>query len=145
MAGENGNQPAESGFELNGEFYRWHVSDLGKDLMLIDRFSGMPVSDFFEVADDALQRGRAPIMLALIATSIRAEHPDWTIERIVQIVLEVHLGEVVFIGAADEEARPELPPQQGEDLTGASSSSPSRSPRLEVAPARSGTSSGTPA
>jgi hypothetical protein len=142
MAGENGDRSSEGGFELHGEFYPWHVSDIGKDLMLIDRFSGLPVAEFFQVVEDDFERGRAPILLTLVATSIRHKHQDWSVERIVRLVMDTNLGEVVFVGADEEEAKPNIPPAEAAS-TGADSASPSRSPRSDPAPERSGTSSKT--
>jgi hypothetical protein len=97
------------GFEYDGTFYRWHVSDMGKDLMLIDRFSNLPLHEFFELVDDGVDRGRAPILLTLIATSIRFGRPDWSIERIVRTVQNLSLSDVTFI-EPDEEDEPELRP-----------------------------------
>lgn len=101
----------EDGFELDGSFYKWHVTDGGKDLMLIDRFTGMPVADFFDTIEDSFDRGRAPILLALMATSIRAQHPDWSVERIVRVVQGMSLGDVTFVDS-DAEAQP-IPPAEG--------------------------------
>lgn len=119
----------EDGFELEGKFYRWAVTDTGKDLMLIDRFTGMPVAEFFDQIEDNFDRGRAPILLALMATSIRGKHPDWSVERIVRTVQAASLGEVVFIDS-DTEEQP-VPPAEGglepptsdESSNGSSSSS----------------------
>jgi hypothetical protein len=94
-------QPA--GFELDGRFYRWRAGDTGKDLLLIDRFAALPVNEFFEVVQDKAERARAPIFLALMATSIRAEHPTWTIDRIVRIVINTSLGDVVVMGEDDDD------------------------------------------
>lgn len=113
-------KPREDGFELHGEFYRWQVTDQGKDLMLIDRLTGMPIAEFFELIEDSFDRGRAPILLAMIATSIRAKHPDWTVERIYRTVTTLSLGgDVTFIEADVEEddrpgeadTSPDKPPQ----------------------------------
>lgn len=119
----------DDGFELDGVFYRWHVTDTGKDLMLIDRFTGMPVAEFFETIEDTFDRGRAPILLALMATSIRNEHPDWTVERIVRQVQALSLGDVTFVDA-DAEEQPVPPAEAGpgqpasdEPSNGSSSSS----------------------
>jgi hypothetical protein len=135
----------EDGFEYDGTFYRWHVSDMGKDLMLIDRFSNMPLHEFFEVVDDGFDRGRAPILLTLIATSIRFGQPDWSVERIVRTVQNLSLGDIVFIDG-DEEAAPELPPaSEGETVsTGNGSSSPSKSTSSEPAEETYETFSATP-
>ena len=102
--------PPADGFELDGTFYRWHVSDIGKDLMLIDRFAGLPIQEFFDVVDDDHERGRGPIMLTLIATSIRNGHPDWSVERITRLVLGLSLSDVVFVNGDLEEQDPTLPP-----------------------------------
>lgn len=119
----------EDGFEIDGVFYVWHVTDTGKDLMLIDRFTGMPVAEFFDTIEDSFDRGRAPILLALMATSIRAKHPDWSVERIGRVVLGVSLGDVAFIDS-DAEAQPvppadggQEPPTSAEPSNGSSSSS----------------------
>lgn len=98
----------EDGFEYDSVFYRWHVTDTGKDLMLIDRFTGMPIAEFFETIEDQFDRGRAPILLALMATSIRARFPDWSVERIARTVQTLSLGDVEFI-EADAEEQP-VPP-----------------------------------
>lgn len=141
-------KPLEDGFELGGVFYRWTASDTGKDLMLIDRFTGMPVHEFFGIIEDTFDRGRAPILLALMATSIRAKFPDRSVERIVRQVQDLSLGEVVFIGgdddvgvtpdvgALDEEGKP-IPPAEGgkdstEPPTRSSSGSPVKEPESET-------------
>ena len=143
MASENGR--GDDGFEFKGEFFRWNVSSVGKDLMLIDRFSGLPVADFFEIVEDDFERGRAPVMLTLIATSIRAGHPDWTVERIVRTVMDLSLDEVTFLNADVEEPKPGPPVSEGEAPTGGSSSSPSKSPASDPEPVTSATSNATPA
>lgn len=130
-------RPPEDGFELptgqelpSGEperiFYRWSVSDGGKDLMLIDRFTGMPIQEFFEVIEDTFDRGRAPILLALIATSIRKRHPDWSVERVVRTVQNLSLSDVVFVDSDTEEAVGPPALGDGEKKTGISSSSESK-------------------
>lgn len=103
MADDTTIAPQEEGFEYQGVFYRWRVSDVGKDLMLIDYFTHMPVQEFFDVVDDALERGRAPILMALMATSIRAHYPDRSVERISRMVMDIPLGDVSFVGG-DEDA-----------------------------------------
>lgn len=119
----------EDGFEIEGEFYRWAVTDTGKDLMLIDRFTGMPVAEFFETIEDSFDRGRAPILLALMATSIRGRHPDWSLERIVRVVQGLALGDVTFVDSdAEEQLVPPAegglePPTSDESSNGSSSSS----------------------
>lgn len=101
----------EDGFEIDGQFYRWAVTDTGKDLMLIDRFTGMPVAEFFEIVEDSFDRGRAPILLALMATSIRGAHPDWSWQRVERLVMGTPLSEITFIDS-DAEEQP-VPPAEG--------------------------------
>ena len=122
-------KPLEDGFELEGVFYRWQATDTGKDLMLIDRFTGLPVHEFFAIIEDNFDRGRAPILLALMATSIRAKFPDRSVERIVRQVQDLSLGEVAFIdgeepegvtpqvAAVDEKGIPVPPAMGGEAMT----------------------------
>lgn len=133
----------QNGFELAGEFYLWHVSDIGKDLMLIDRIAGMPITEFFETVEDNFDRERAPILLALIATSIRHGHPDWSVERIARTVMNLNLSEVEFIDVDAEEEM--LPPPSGNGQagsTGESSASESKPTSSEATPAISVMSNG---
>ena len=107
----------EDGFEykLPGDeeatFFRWSVSDGGKDLVLIDNFTKMSVPAFFSAVEDEEERQRGPILLALIATSIRAKHPDWSPERITRLVQNLSLSELVYVDS-DEDAA--VPPTGGE-------------------------------
>lgn len=136
--------PRRDGFEYEGTFYRWHVTDIGKDLMLIDRFSGLPISEFFAVVEDTWDRGRAPILLTLIATSLRNGHPDWSVERIIRLVMETPLSEVTFVGSdEDEPAESPLPPP-AEASTGAESSSESKPTSSEPEPETSETFNAIP-
>lgn len=114
-------------------FFKWSVSDGGKDLMLIDRFTGMPIHEFFETIGDSFDRSRAPILLALIATSIRAKFPDWTPERIVRTVQNLSLSDVEFVDADKDVADP---PTEDPDVS-KSSPSPSEESKLSVIPAES--------
>lgn len=120
----------EDGFEYklpnddDATFFRWSVTDGGKDMLLIDRFTGMPVHEFFSIVEDNFDRGRAPVLLAMIATSIRAHCPDWTPERIVRTVQNMSLSEVEFIDAEQEEAEAG-PPVEAGAASSASSDSPS--------------------
>jgi hypothetical protein len=121
----NGDKPKEDGFELAGRFYRWHVTDMGKDLMLIDRFSGLPITEFFAQIDDQFDRGRAPILLTLIATSVRHGNPDWSVARIERTVLNLNLSDVTFVDADQEPAENPPPASADETPTGDTSRSPS--------------------
>jgi hypothetical protein len=138
----------DDGFEYQGEFYRWHVTDIGKDLMLIDRFSGLPIQEFFELVDDDHERGRGPILLTLIATSIRNGHPDWSVERVIRLVMDLNLGDVKFLaGDEQEEVEGQIPPAQtatGNGSTGEESPSPPRSTSSDPARETYATSNATP-
>ena len=141
--------PREDGFEYNGEFHRWSVSDGAKDLMLIDHFTHMPVHEFFETVEDSFDRGRAPILLALIATSMRAKHPDRSTERIIRTVEGLALSEVEFIDADEQEDPDQLPPAPGgqQEPPTENSDSPaaeSRSSATAPEPSTSATSAVTP-
>lgn len=121
----------ESGFEYEGVFYEWHATDKGKDLMLIDRLTGMPPQVFFEAIQDDFDRGRGPVLLALIATSIRHRWQEWSLERILRMVDELSLGEVEFIdGDDDPPEAPPSPPDEGSDSP-EPSPKPSESPEPE--------------
>jgi hypothetical protein len=96
----------ENGFEYQGVFYPWHVTTTGKDLLLIDRISGLPLKEFFAIVEDNYDMARAPVTLALIATSMRNRHPDRSLERILRTVMELDMesDEFEVIGGDDEEA-----------------------------------------
>lgn len=115
MTDEN-SKPRENGFELAGIFYRWHVTDGAKDLILVDKFAGMPITEFFALIEDSFDRGRAPVLLALMATSVRNGHPDWSVERVTRTVMDINLSDVTFIDA-DEEAETLPPASEDEPLS----------------------------
>jgi len=94
------------GFEYKGRFYQWSVTDLGKDLMLIDRIAQMSPSAFMEMIGDADENERTPVILTLVATSLRLGHPDWSVDRIYRTVMGLSLGEdISFVssGAGEED------------------------------------------
>lgn len=90
----------ESGFELDGVQYGWHLSDAIRDLQLVDHFTrGMPPDEFFELAEQGSRR--AVVLIALIATSVRAKHPDWPVDKIIRTVETLDLSDVEFFGGDD--------------------------------------------
>lgn len=139
----------EAGFEYDGRFYSWHVSDLGKDLMLIDRLTGLSITEFFAIVDDDEQEGfRGPVLLALVATSLRHGHPDWSVERIVRVVLALHLSEINFVSTDDgDETQGVVPPPLVTLDVERSTSPPSDFSSSSIPPGSSNseTSSATPA
>lgn len=110
----------KDGFEYQGRFYPWTITDGAKDLMLIDRFTGMSVIDFFETIEDEVERGRGPILLALIATSMRAAFPDRSVERIARTVESLNLSEVTFFGGDEVDPPAETPERATSDSSGES-------------------------
>jgi hypothetical protein len=143
----NGDRPAEDGFEYQGEFYRWRTdSDLnGKDLMLIDRITGMPFNDYLAMTQDPVESGRTSVLLTMVALSMRAANPEWTVERIMRLMVDFKPDDFVTIDA-DTEADT-LPPASADEpaSTGEGSSSESKPTSSARTPATSATSSVTPA
>jgi hypothetical protein len=125
----------ESGFEHKGRFYRFHYEEgLGKDMLLVDRISGVGVDEFATMAGDPVQQLRAPILLSLIATSLRNGNPDWSVERIYRTVVNLNIvTDIEFVGTDDEPQDDQvvvLPPPRPEDNARSPSngSSPSSTP-----------------
>ena len=144
---EEQSAPREAGFEWRGRFYPWSLTDTGKDLMIIDRFTKMPVHEFFQLIEDSFDRGRGPILMAMIGTSIRHGNPDWSVERIIRDVEALSLSEdITYIDMDDEGEDEDGPP--AEDVPPVSepepeaSGEPSRTSSASSAPP-SPTSSGT--
>jgi hypothetical protein len=134
----------EAGFELRfpdateAEFFPFAIGMSGaKDLKIIDRCTQMPLDEFAEAFDDPSQRGRGIMMLAMIGLSIRAKHPDWSVERIMHLVDELELNEVTFLGTEEEESNGSVPlteePKPEEDSS--SSGSPSDASESSAIPA----------
>lgn len=137
-----------NGFEWRGRFYPWHVSDVGKDLLLIDRIAEMPIGEFMEMVGDVEDTERAPVILGLIATSLRSAHPDWTVSKIERVVLAMSVRtdvEFVFDDDEDEAAvpPPSVPPpseQPSGEQPGEPGKSPSSVSSLRSIPAEPSTS-----
>jgi hypothetical protein len=153
----------EAGFELkfpdaDSEFFPFAIGMSGaKDLKIIDRCTQMPLDEFAEAFDDPSQRGRGPMMLAMIGLSIRAKHPDWSVERIMLLVDELELNEVTFLGSEEEESNGAVPlteePKPEDDASSSgspsdeseSSATPAETSAPEPSPSTSEGSSETPA
>lgn len=127
--------PPEDGFEiaLHGnerEFIPWQISDKGKDLMIIDRLTGgMPPHEFFSAVEDLHERGRGPLLLAMMGTSIRARYPSWSVDRIVRLLLDISVSEdVEFIDGDEDEETETVPKSSGDEAT------PELSPKLSALP-----------
>lgn len=149
--------PQDPGFELRIDddepvFVPFMLSMMGaKELKIIDRCTSMPLDEFAAALDDPVQRGRGPIMLAMIALSIRSKYPDWTVERIMRLVDDLdELPE--FVAGDEEDADPDPLPQSatepGEQENSDSSSDDSSSsapPTTSTTRPRSARSNKSPA
>jgi hypothetical protein len=129
---EHDSATLEDGFEIEvtpgagREFFPWSITDKGKDLMLIDRLTGgMPPHEFFQLVEDLHERGRGPVLLALMATSVRARHQDWSVERITRVMMDLNLQDVVYVGGDEPEKAENDPPKSSE---GADTPEPSPKP-----------------
>lgn len=124
-------QPPEDGFEIalhgqDREFIPWQISDKGKDLMIIDRLTGgMPPHEFFTAVEDLHDRGRGPLLLAMMGTSIRARNPGWSVDRIIRLLLDISISEDVTFIDGDEDEEAETVPKSSE---GADTPEPSPKP-----------------
>lgn len=133
-------QEREAGFEWQGRYYEWHLSDTGKDLMIIDRFTQMPVHEFFTLIEDSFDRGRGPVLLAMIGCSIRHGNPDWSVERIIRDVNALSISEdISFIdldeeGEADADGPPTDAASPVTDLALVASEEPARTPSESAEP-----------
>src|SRR5262245_58248873 len=93
----------EGGFEHDGRFYPWRFSELGKDLMLVDRIAGVSIFEFGDAAGGGFGQMRPAVFLTLIATSLRAGNPDWSVERIVRLVEQLDVfKDMILVGGEEE-------------------------------------------
>ena len=120
MTEDTDKQP--TGFDYRGRFYPWHVTDHGKDLLLIDTFARMPADEFFQLMDGGgLDTGAAPVLLALIATSLRNGNPSWSFEKLERTVMNTPLSDFEFVGDEEEDEQEDdagPPVQAGPSSTG---------------------------
>jgi len=123
----------EDGFEYQfpdddqATFFPWKVNVEGaKDMLIIDSFTQLPIDVFHEKLQDGFERRRGPFLLALIATSIAAKYPEWTVQRICRLVENLDFSKFKGIEADEEEASGDaLPPVETGEQTSDTSSSPS--------------------
>jgi hypothetical protein len=112
----------EGGFEYDGRFYEWRFGSTGKDLMLLDRISGLSMSELYEAAEEG--RDRPAIFLSMIAMSLRAGNPSWSVDRIMHIVEELDTEtDIQWVGL--EQGSPNPTAQEEGPPTSEPSSSPS--------------------
>lgn len=122
----------ENGFEYllpdddQATFFPWKVNVEGaKDMLIIDSFTQLPIDVFHEKLEDGFERRRGPFLLALIATSIAAKYPDWTVQRVCRLVENLDFSKFTGIDAGEGETGDvSVPPETGEP-TSEKSSSPS--------------------
>ena len=130
----------EDGFEYKlpdddqATFFPWKVNVEGaKDMLIIDSFTQLPIDVFHEKLQDGFERRRGPFLLALIATSIAAKNPDWTVQRVCRLVENLDFSKCTGIEADEEETGDVVPPETGEP-TKTNSSSPSDASSSSVTP-----------
>lgn len=133
----------QAGFEIDGEFYPISLTSGAKDILIVDRVTNMTLEEFQDALEDP-NRMRGSAILGLIGTSIRAKHPDWSVERVVATVMAVDFETLVTVGDAVEDptpgGHPEPPDENSTSPSDASSSSPTA-----AATSNSATSAVTPA
>lgn len=104
----------EKGFIYQKDFYPLSISEKGKDLLLIDRLTQRPPDAIFSELEAGVDI-RGPAILALIATSFRAAYPEWPLQRIINLVEEIELSELEWVGTEDDgEEETVRPPDEGE-------------------------------
>jgi hypothetical protein len=120
----------ESGFDYDGQFYPVSFTAGAKDLILVERITALPIDEFQQAA--MASENRPSILLGLLATSIRARHPDWSVERIYQMVMAVDDISEIHTIAGDSAETPtpggqkEPSPDTSDSPSGESSPSPSQ-------------------
>lgn len=103
----------EPGFEYKDEFYPWAQTRFGgKDIIIIDRITGMQLDEFQDAITDETSPLRGVTLLAVMGIAMRAKHPSWSPERIYRTMLDLDLGDVNFVGGDDED-----PPAEGVEET----------------------------
>lgn len=127
----------KSGFEYEGVFVTWHLTDKVVDLQLVDQFAKMPPADFFAAVEDDFDRERTPILSAMIATSLRHHYQNWSVARVIRYVENMHMSQLIFFDGEEEE-----PEVQGLPLDETSQDMPSED---EEASKDSSTKSNEPA
>ena len=128
----------EDGFEykLPGDdqatFFKWSLNlESTPHMRLIDHFAGVPLHVFAEHLDDDLEKQRIPVLLSVIATSIEAKFPDWSLERVIRTVEKFDWSRYTQIEGTDASPPDESPTGQTSD----DSTSPSDESSPSVTPA----------
>lgn len=93
----------KSGFEYDGVFVSWHLTDKVVDLQLIDQFAKMPPAEFFAAVEDDFDRERTPILAGMIATSLRHHYQNWSVSRVIRYVENMHMSQLVFFDGEEDE------------------------------------------
>jgi hypothetical protein len=104
----------QDGFTWEGEFYPFVVNGgHPKDIVLVERIARIPIFEYERLAasgDPALSSGS--MLIALMATSIRAKHPDWNVEDVERFVFNVDLGSDSFDLVKSDEEAGAVPPEK---------------------------------
>lgn len=91
-------QKPEAGFWIKDDFYPWTLNDGVKDLILLDRVTGgMPTGEFFAAVRDEDERGRGPVLIGMMALSVRATHPEWSVNKIERFFDALDLNDVEYV------------------------------------------------
>ena len=122
----------EDGFEYllpdddQATFFPWKINLEGaKDMLIVDSFTQLPIDAFHEKLQDGFERRRGPFLLALIATSIAAKYPDWTVQRVCRLVENLDFSRFAGIDAGEDETGDVVVPPETGEPTSENSSSPS--------------------
>lgn len=143
-------------FELDGRVYELKMK-LGhpKDMLLLDRITGGRALEIAAAAEaeaddpDALESWGPTWTIAVVATSIRAAHPDWSVERVYDRVMRIEDidAEIAWLGG-ESEAQQLPPAPSGDESTQPTSSTSSADDSLSsptpTESSHSATSSATP-
>lgn len=127
---EAADRPKEAGFEYEGEFIPWHLTDKIKDLQMIDYFAKMPPGEFFEHVRDDFDRSRTPITAAMIATSLLHARPNWSTNRVIRVVENMESSRIVYFDGEDEPSIEVESPLATDPASGDGEDSPESSERL---------------
>lgn len=109
------NPEPQDGFKWRGEFFPFVLNGAHpKDIVLVERITKIPIFEYerrAEAGDPALRSGS--MLVALMATSIRAKHPDWDVERIERWTYDLDFTSDDFemIESEGEEEETPLPPE----------------------------------
>jgi|ERR1035437_6310823 hypothetical protein len=121
---------AEASFEVGGEVYPFATSPRLKDMRLIEKITGIDITEYTEresrarkFMESGVEDKFDPIvMLGMVAMSISQAHPDWDDRRVIKYCDDVRFEDIIAFGGDDAD-----PPVEAADQTPADSSDSSDS------------------